>query len=101
MAVSKAHINASNKYNKEHYAKIHANINKNDFNGACKFCDVSGMSKAQLISNAIRKYIFDEMLTGNWNDEQIKEIAESFEINVADIEKARNEAAQAVNNVKE
>lgn len=90
---SKAQIEASNKYNKEHYAKIQANINKSVFNGACKFCYISGMSKAQLITQSIRKYIFDEMISGNWNDSEIKNIAEAFEIDIKEIEKLRNEAA--------
>lgn len=65
MAQSKAHIKASNKYNKEHYAKIQANIGKCDYNIACAFCYMANMSKAQLITQAIRKYIADEMESEN------------------------------------
>lgn len=92
MAQSKAHIKASNKYNKEHYAKIQANIGKCDYNMACAFCHMANMSKAQLITQAIRKYIADEMESGKWNDDEISAIAESFDIDIKEIEKLRNEA---------
>lgn len=92
MAQSKAHIKASNKYNKEHYAKIQANISKCDYNMACAFCYMANMSKAQLITQAIRKYIADEMESGKWNDDEISTIAESFDIDIKEVEQLRNEA---------
>ena len=92
MATSKAQIKASNKYNKIHKAKIQANIEKCDFNGACKFCDLSGISKAQLITRAIRKYVIDEMRNGNWSDDQIHDIAEAFEMSDEEITQIKQEA---------
>lgn len=88
---SKAQINASNKYNKEHYAKIQANINKPDYNGFCHFCSISGLSKAQLITRAVRQYIFEEIMLGKWSDDDIRSIAEAFEMQISEIQKIRNE----------
>ncbi len=58
MAVSKAHIKASNKYNKENYKKIQANIKPEDYNIITKHCEETGLSKASLIVKAI-KYCID------------------------------------------
>ena len=100
MAQSKAHIKASNKYNKEHYAKIQANIGKITYNGACVYCSHFHIPKAQLISNAIRKYIFDEMVSGAWSNESIHEIAEAFEMSDAEIAKIKADAEYArANNI--
>lgn len=57
MAVSKAHIKASNKYNKDNYKKIQANIKPDDYNMIDDYCKASGMSKAQLIVTACKEYI--------------------------------------------
>lgn len=57
MAVSKAHIKASNKYNKENYSKIQANISKDDYNIIDTYCKQSNTSKAQLIVNACKLWI--------------------------------------------
>ncbi len=54
MAVSKAHIKASNKYNKQNYKKIQANIKPSDFEMIEKHCKDTGLSKAMLIVNAIK-----------------------------------------------
>lgn len=78
MAQSKAHIKASNKYNKEHYAKVQANINKETYNGLCAFCHVSGMSKAQLISNATKEYVYSKIESGELNANQVSEIANAY-----------------------
>lgn len=98
MAQSKAHIKASNKYNKEHYSKIQANIGKITYNGACVYCAHFHIPKAQLISNAIRKYIFDEMVSGAWSDEEIHEIAEAFEMTDEEISKIKSDAEYARSN---
>ena len=98
MAVSKAHVKASNKYNKEHYSKIQANISKITYNGACVYCSRFDIPKAQLISNAIRKYIFDEMASGNWTDDDIHEIAQAFEMTDEQISKIKADAEYARQN---
>lgn len=54
MAVSKAHIKASNKYNKENYKKIQANIKPADFAIIEDYCKDTGLSKATVIVNAIK-----------------------------------------------
>lgn len=98
MAVTKAHIKASNKYNKEHYSKIQANIGQITYNGACVYCAHFNISKAKLISNAIRKYIFDEMASGQWSDDEIHEIAEAFEMSDDEITKIKADAIYAREN---
>ena len=57
MAMSKAHIKASAKYNKDNYKKIQANIKPDDFKMIDDYCKNSGMSKAQLIVTACKEYI--------------------------------------------
>ena len=57
MAMSKAHIKASAKYNKDNYRKIQANIKPDDFDIIDNYCKNSGMSKAQLIVAACKEYI--------------------------------------------
>ena len=57
MAVSKAHIKASNKYNKDNYKKIQANIKPDEYAMIDNYCNNSGMSKAQLIVTACKEYI--------------------------------------------
>ena len=57
MAMSKAHIRASAKYNKDNYKKIQANIKPDDFRMIDDYCQNSGMSKAQLIVAACKEYI--------------------------------------------
>ena len=57
MAMSKAHIRASAKYNKDNYKKIQANIKPDDYQMIDDYCKNSGMSKAQLIVAACKEYI--------------------------------------------
>lgn len=57
MAMSKAHIKASAKYNKDNYKKIQANIKPDDYKMIDDYCRNSGMSKAQLIVAACKEYI--------------------------------------------
>ena len=57
MAMSKAHIRASAKYNKDNYKKIQANIKPDDFKMIDDYCKNSDMSKAQLIVAACKEYI--------------------------------------------
>ena len=57
MAMSKAHIKASAKYNKDNYKKIQANIKPADYKMIDDYCTNSGMSKAQLIVAACKEYI--------------------------------------------
>lgn len=64
MSVSKAHIKASNKYNKENYKKIQANIKPDDYNAIEKHCEKTGMSKASLIVKAIRYCIDNDIDLG-------------------------------------
>ena len=54
MSSTKAHIKASNKYNKENYKKIQANIKPDDYKMIEEHCAATGISKAQLIVKAIR-----------------------------------------------
>ena len=58
MAVSKAHIKASNKYNKDNYKKIQANIKPAVYDVINNYCNATGISKAQLITAACL-YIID------------------------------------------
>ena len=57
MAMSKAHIKASAKYNKDNYKKIQANIKPDDYKIIDDYCQKSGISKAQLIVAACKEYI--------------------------------------------
>ena len=57
MSMSKAHIKASAKYNKDNYRKIQANIKPDDYQMIDDYCKNSGMSKAQLIVAACKEYI--------------------------------------------
>ena len=54
MSVSKAHIKASNKYNKANYKKIQANIKPDDYEMIDNFCKNNNISKATAITEAIR-----------------------------------------------
>lgn len=58
LATTKAHIKASNKYNKENYKKIQANIKPEDYNLIDNYCSTNDISKAQLIVKSI-KYIIE------------------------------------------
>ena len=62
MAMSKAHIRASAKYNKDNYKKLQANIKPDDYNIIDNYCKNSGMSKAQLIVAACKEYIKNNAL---------------------------------------
>lgn len=57
MAVSKAHIKASNKYNKENYKKIQANVKPEDYTLIDDYCKRKKISKAKLIVEACKYYI--------------------------------------------
>ena len=57
MAMSKAHIRASAKYNKDNYKKLQANIKPADYDIIDDYCKNSGISKAQLIVEACKEYI--------------------------------------------
>lgn len=61
MAMSKAHIKASNKYNKENYKKIQANIKPADYDVIEAHCKKTGMSKAALIVKAIKYCVNNEI----------------------------------------
>ena len=62
MSVSKAHIKASNKYNKDNYKKLQANIKPADYAMIDDYCKNSSMSKAQLIVAACKEYIKNNAL---------------------------------------
>ncbi len=49
MAVSKAHIKASNKYNKANYKQLKANVRPEDYAVIDSYCKLAGISKAQLL----------------------------------------------------
>lgn len=57
MAVSKAHIKASNKYNKENYKKIQANVKPEDYDLIDGYCKSKKISKAKFIVEACKFYI--------------------------------------------
>lgn len=57
MAVSKAHIKASNKYNKENYKKIQANVKPDDYSLIDDYCKKNKISKAKFIVEACKYYI--------------------------------------------
>lgn len=57
MAVSKAHIKASNKYNKENYKKIQANVKPDDYSLIDNYCKKNKISKAKFIVDACKYYI--------------------------------------------
>lgn len=70
MASTKAQIKASNKYNKENYKKIQANIKPEDFYMIEKYCASYGLSKAQLIVKAVRYCVDHDIdLNGDNNNE--------------------------------
>ena len=62
MSMSKAHIKASAKYNKDNYKKIQANIKPDDYDIIDNYCKNSDMSKAQLIVVACKEYIKNNAL---------------------------------------
>lgn len=48
------HIEASNKYNKENYKQLKANIKPDDYNVIDTYCKGKGVSKAQFIVAACK-----------------------------------------------
>ncbi|MDE6709786.1 MAG: hypothetical protein K2J76_04795 [Oscillospiraceae bacterium] len=64
MAVSKAHIKASNKYNKENYKQLKVNVKPNDYNTIDNYCKGKGVSKTQFIVAAC-KYCIDNNIDLN------------------------------------
>ena len=58
MAVSKAHVKASNKYNKANYKQLNINVKPDDFNIIDQHCKSHGISKAAFIVGAC-KYCID------------------------------------------
>lgn len=54
MAVTKAHIKASNKYNKENYKQLKTNIKPDDYKLIDNYCTENDISKAKLIINCIK-----------------------------------------------
>lgn len=54
MAVSKAHIKASNKYNINNYKQLKANIKPDDYNLIDEYCKSIGISKASFILHACK-----------------------------------------------
>ncbi len=58
MPVSKAHIKASNKYNRDNYKKLQANVKPDDYNMISDYCDKMNISKAAFITSAC-KYIIE------------------------------------------
>ena len=58
MSVSKAHMKASNKYNKANYKQLKANIKPEDYELIDDFCKDNDMSKAQFIIKSC-KYIIE------------------------------------------
>lgn len=67
MPSSKAHIDASNKYNKEHYSKIQANIPHELYDSVCKFCYKTGMNKTQVIKQGC-KIVIGESSNIKWSE---------------------------------
>lgn len=57
MAVTKAHIKASNKYNKENYKQLKINVRPTDFELFDKYCKDNNISKASFIVTACKEYI--------------------------------------------
>ena len=58
MSVSKAHMKASNKYNKANYKQLKANIKPEDYELIDNFCKDNDISKAQFIIKSC-KYIIE------------------------------------------
>ncbi len=54
MSVSKAHIKASNKYNKANYKQLKANIKPEDYKLIDDFCKDNNISKAAMIVNSVK-----------------------------------------------
>lgn len=65
MAMSKAHIRASNKYNVENYKKLQAFIKPADFELIDNFCKENKISKAELIVKSCKLYIGSELMNKN------------------------------------
>ncbi|MCM1024543.1 MAG: hypothetical protein NC395_10860 [Prevotella sp.] len=57
MAVSKAHIRASNKYNKANYKQLKVNVKPEDFSIIDDYCKTRNISKAKFIVEACKFYI--------------------------------------------
>lgn len=57
MAVSKAHIKASNKYNKANYKQLKANVKPDDYTVIDDYCKSHDISKAKFIVEACKYYI--------------------------------------------
>lgn len=57
MAVSKAHIKASNKYNKANYKQLKANVKPDDYTIIDDYCKNHDISKAKFIVEACKYYI--------------------------------------------
>lgn len=57
MAVSKAHIKASNKYNKANYKQLKANVKPDDYDLIDNYCKEKKISKAKFIVEACKFFI--------------------------------------------
>ena len=60
MAMSKAHIKASYKYNTKNYKNLQAHIKPTDFELIDNFCKEHNISKAELIVKSCKLYIESE-----------------------------------------
>ena len=58
MSTTKAHIKATDKYNKANYKQLKANIKPTDYKLIDDYCTANNISKASLIVNSIR-YVID------------------------------------------
>lgn len=70
MPSSKAAIKASNKYNKANYKKIQANIKPDDYNIIDTYCKTNNISKSQIIVNAIKYCINNNVDLSNSDGNQ-------------------------------
>ena len=62
MSVSKAHMKASNKYNKANYKQLKANIKPEDYKIIDDFCKNNDISKASMIVNSVKYCIENNII---------------------------------------
>lgn len=83
MSVSKAHIKASNEYNKKNYKKFQANISYDDYELIDNYCKDFNISKSQLVVNACKAWIETHPVNDGHSS---KNITINYQANISYIE---------------
>ena len=67
MSVSKAHIEATNRYNAKNYKQLKVNVRFNDYDFIDNYCKTNNISKASLVLNSVKYCINNNIDIKNQN----------------------------------